>query len=375
MMNAYCEVKLSLEQSPRAYWIALACSAWLGCAGDPEAVGGGRGVPASAYENAPETLEGWNLFEDVRSMRPGPRTLPYDVIAPLFADYAQKQRFLYLPENKTIRYEAQDAWQLPSGSILVKTFSYPNADDSTEAAHLLETRLLVFAPTEVQTHTYVFTADQTSNARKIAGTSLRVSFRDLAGEVRDNSYRVPNTNQCLECHAKRPLTHALGVRTRQLDRDFDYGQGPENQLDHMREHGWLDRAPEPAAERQRLVDPFGDAPLAERARAYLDSNCSQCHMPAGDAGASGLWIDWDHTGPDQPASGWGACKRPTSASGANCGHDVDIVPGDPERSIYICRMQSNDPKVQMPPLGRTFVHTEAVALLQAWIAGLEGGCD
>lgn len=356
--------------------LSLAWSAAVGCAADgvSEAPRAGS-VPTSAYEHAPDTLEGWNLFEDVRRQRPGPRTLPYDVIAPLFADYAQKQRFVYVPEGKRIGYHAQDPWQLPSGSILIKTFSYPNADDAAQPARLLETRLLVFTDDDVQTHTYVWAADQASNTRKVAGATLSVRLRGGDGETRDNGYHVPNTNQCLECHGKRPLTHTLGLRTRQLDRDYDYAEGPENQLDHLQALGWLDQAPEAAQERERLVDPFGDAPLPERARAYLDSNCSQCHMPGGDAGASGLWIDWAHTGHDQMAANWGVCKRPTSASGANCGHSVDIVPGEPERSIYMCRLQSTDPKVQMPPLGRTLVHDEAVELVRAWIDAMEGSCD
>jgi len=357
--------------SCKRYWPALATGFWLACAGDaPRA----SRVPASAYADAPDTLEGWNLFDDVASMKPGPRTLPYDVIAPLFSDYAQKHRFVYLPEGETLGYHERDPWTLPAGTILIKTFSYADPDDDAHT-RWLETRLLVFTADDVQTHTYVFTADGARNARKVAGATLSARFRDPLGDVRDHDYRVPNTNQCLECHGKRPLTHALGLRTRQLDRDLDYGSGPENQLEHLHAKGWLDRAPQPFAERERLVDPFGAAPLAERARAYLDSNCSQCHMPGGDAGASGLWIDWDHTGPDEPAATWGACKRPTSAGGANCGHEVDILPGNPERSIYMCRMRSSDPKVQMPPLGRSFVHDEAVELLRVWIEAMPGGCE
>jgi hypothetical protein len=42
-----------------------------------------------------------------------------------------------------------------------------------------------------------------------------------------------NTNQCHDCHGKPEQTLLLGPRTRQLDRDFDFGAGPENQLDHM----------------------------------------------------------------------------------------------------------------------------------------------
>jgi Planctomycete cytochrome C len=138
--------------------------------------------------------------------------------------------------------------------------------------------------------------------------------------------------------------------------------------------GLLDHAPEASSARERLVDPFGAAPLDLRARAYLDVNCAQCHKQGGDASASGMWLDWASTAPERDEGTWGVCKRPTSADGATCEREVDIVPGEPDRSIYMCRVESSDPKVQMPPLGRNLVHAEGVALLRAWISSLSGAC-
>ncbi|HKU44218.1 MAG TPA: hypothetical protein VJR89_38930 [Polyangiales bacterium] len=326
------------------------------------------GPPSSAYSKPPSTLEGWNLFADAPRQRPGPRTVPYEVISPLFADYALKQRFVYVPEGETIGYDPEDYWTLPSGSILIKTFLYPADLRQPEAdRRLLETRLIVFTDDDVQVHTYVWDQAQREATRKVAGATLPVEWTHFDGEQRENDYRVPNTNQCLDCHGKRGETHTLGLRTRQMDRD--------DQLEHFTELDLFDRTPEPPEERERLVDPFGDASLSDRARSYLDSNCSQCHTQGGDASKSGMWIDWKHTAADQPRAQWGVCKRPTSASGATCGNEVDIAPGEPERSIYLCRLESTDSKVQMPPLGRNLLHDEAVALIRDWIAALPPGCD
>lgn len=326
------------------------------------------GPPASAYQEPPATLEGWNLFTNEAKQEPGPRTFAYQVIAPLFSDYATKRRFMYVPEGGTIGYDADDFWNLPTGSILIKTFSYPaDLREPEKNDRLLETRLLVFTDDDVQVHTYVWDEAQRTATRKVAGTTRHVEWTQLDGAQADNDYTVPNTNQCFECHGKRGLTHTLGLRTRQLDRD--------EQLEHWDDLGLFDRTPDPSAERDRLVDPFGSAPLADRARSYLDANCAQCHTQGGDASKSGMWIDWKHTAPSEPRNQWGVCKRPTSASGATCGNDVDIAPGEPERSIYMCRLQSTDPKVQMPPLGRNLIHDEGVQLIHDWIAALPPGCD
>jgi hypothetical protein len=37
-------------------------------------------------------------------------------------------------------------------------------------------------------------------------------------------------------------------------------------------------------------------------------------------------------------------------------------------------MNSNDPKVAMPELGRSVVHQEGLALIEAWIRSLPGSC-
>lgn len=340
---------------------------------DADVVGNdGMGPPASAYESAPQNLTEWNLFVDAREHSPGPRTVPYTVISPLFSDYAAKRRFVFLPEGKQIGYEPENMWRFPVGSVLVKTFSYPFDMRAPEKGErLLETRLLVFTEAGLKPHTYVWNEDQTEAIRKVSGTAFATSWLNEVGEAVANRYSVPNTNQCYECHGEGKEADALGLRTRQLD----LGEGSENQVDRFAALGLLDRTPEPRAERERLVDPFSAAAsISERARSYLDANCAQCHKQGGDASASGMWLDWPHTAPDQDPSVWGVCKRPTSAGGATCGLEVDIVPGQPEASIYMCRVESHEAKVKMPPLGRNMVHTEGVQLLADWIRSLEGSC-
>jgi hypothetical protein len=50
------------------------------------------------------------------------------------------------------------------------------------------------------------------------------------------------------------------------------------------------------------------------------------------------------------------------------GRDFAIQPGAPDASILIYRMESTDPGIAMPELGRATVHQEGVALVREWIA-------
>ena len=50
---------------------------------------------------------------------------PYSLNTPLFSDYAEKFRLLYLPSGTKAKYRADEAFAFPVGATLVKTFAYP----------------------------------------------------------------------------------------------------------------------------------------------------------------------------------------------------------------------------------------------------------
>ncbi len=326
-------------------------------------------TPAPAGEPY-DTLEPWHLFTDAQAGKPAEGVIPYDVVAPLFSDYTKKSRYLWVPPGKKIGYHDTDRWDLPIGSILIKVFAYPVDERAPEKGdRVLETRLLVREPDGWIPHTYVWDEANTEAVRTIAGERIEVSWVDAAGATKHNSYEVPNTNVCLECHGKVGITGPLGPRTRQLNRDGAPGLG--NQIDHLDALGLLAAKPAPAADRQVLVDPFGKAPLVDRARSYLDANCSHCHGVVGLAKGTAFWLDWDHTDPvkGNPID-WGVCKVPASAGAGACGLGFDVVPGHAELSIVPCRVASLDPKVAMPPVGHQLVHDEGLELVKAWIDGM-----
>ena len=45
-----------------------------------------------------------------------------------------------------------------------------------------------------------------------------------------------------------------------------------------------------------------------------------------------------------------------------------VTPGHPEASLLVTRVRSRNPQTQMPPIGTRLIDTEALALLERWIA-------
>jgi uncharacterized repeat protein (TIGR03806 family) len=335
----------------------------LGC-GD----GGDEPEPPVTVTPAPpgapwQTLAEWHLFADARSQTPADRVEPFRVNSPLWSDATLKHRFIHVPEGTLIGFQSTELWQFPAGAILVKTFGYPkDARDPALGERLLETRLLVHELDGWKAHTYVWSDDQKRAERTVAGATIPSTWIDEEGQTRLNDYGVPNTNQCAECHEQAGVLDTLGGRTRQLDRD--------GQIERLASLGWLDAAPPPAGQRERLTDPLGTAPLVDRARSYLDANCGHCHAPDRNASQSGLLLDFSHTDASADPVSWGVCKVPTSAGGATCGLVHDIVPGSPDQSILVCRMKSREPKVQMPPLATRLADAAGVALVSDFVASL-----
>lgn len=320
--------------------------------------------PAPAAE---PTLSQLGLFSDVVKQTPADGVIPYDVISVLYADNAQKLRFLNIPSGASATYEGDDPWDYPDGTRIVKTFYYANdLRDPSKGRRLIETRVLEQEGGKWTARTYVWNDAQTDATRLTTGTRVAVSWIDESGKNQSLEYRVPNENQCASCHARNHIVAPLGPRTRQLNRDHDYGQGPENQIDHFAKLGILKGDIPPASQRLTLSDPEGTDPIDKRARSYLEANCSHCHRSGGNAGASGLDLEITTTDPLD----LGICREPTAAGPGSGGHVDDIVPGDPADSIMVFRVSSTDPELKMPQLPTVTSDPQGVALITQWIASM-----
>lgn len=314
------------------------------------------------------TLDAYGLFKDAGARTPNAGLTPYALNTPLFSDYAEKLRFVYMPPGMKAAYRPNGVLEFPVGTALVKTFAYP-ADfrQPEKAVRYMETRLLIRRADGWTPLDYVWNDAQDRAVLKRAGARLPVSYVDAAGKPVSFSYAVPNANQCKECHALSEVLSPIGPKARNLNGDFAYAEGNENQLAHWTRTGLLTGAPAPSAiaATPHAADP--KTPLKDRALAYLDANCAHCHNAAGIANNSGLFLDLDQA--DPVARGVG--KRPVAAGRGAADLDFDIVPGGPDKSILVHRMASRDPGVMMPELGRALVHDEGLALVRAYIAELK----
>ena len=64
--------------------------------------------------------------------------------------------------------------------------------------------------------------------------------------------------------------------------------------------------------------------------------------------------------------------KPPIAAGRGSGDlKFNIVPGKPNESIFIYRMQSTELGILMPESGRKMVHKEGVELISNWIESME----
>lgn len=334
--------------------------------------GCGKDVRPHLKEPYPAKLSAWKLFTGNPSdLKPNQDVVPYDLNTTLFTDNATKRRFVWMPQGQAATYKADDTFDFPKGTIFSKTFSYPDASLGGRE-HLIETRLLVNAGNGWVALPYVWNAAQTEATLDIDADPVEVNWKNPSGGNYNIHYVIPNSNQCKECHDQSKVTGPIGPKARHLNRGLDYRDGRFNQLAYWTRIGYLRGAPDPAqAPKQPVWNDPSTGSVEARARAYLEVNCAHCHSPNGSASNTGLYLTDLETDPMRI----GFCKTPVSAGPASAGLLFDVVRGHPEVSILVHRMESDEPKIMMPEIGRTIVHAEAVKLIREWLASLDGSCE
>ena len=311
----------------------------------------------------PNKLSEFNFFIDNSAQVPHDKVVPYELISTLFSDYSYKQRWVYVPTNqKATYYKKSSVFDFPVGSALIKTFYYPiDERDPSKGMNLLETRLLLRKENGWEAVSYAWNDEQNEAFKKIAGKTINVSWTNFLGEEEDVRYRVPNVNQCKECHAADDKITPIGPKARNINKDFNYEEGEFNQLDYWMTKQIIDSYP------LDLVSPvdWSDETqnINDRVRSYLDVNCGHCHSPSGNANSTGLYLHLDET----RDINLGIYKKPVATGRGSGGLKYSIVPGKPEESILLHRMISLDPGVMMPESGRALSHKEAVEMVRDWI--------
>lgn len=296
---------------------------------------------------------------------PADGVVEYDLNSPLFTDYASKQRFVRVPAGESAPYDAVETFDFPVGTVIAKTFSheYDKRDPALGRRHL-ETRILMHQPDGWIGLPYLWNDEQTEASLSLTGGSIDVDWIHTDGERRQISHLVPNVNDCKRCHVEN---QPIGPKARNINRNFAYADGPENQLVRWAQAGILSAVPHPEdAPRLAVWDDPASGSVEQRARAWLEINCAHCHSPSGPARNSGLHLA---AAIDDPFA-LGVYKPPIAAGKGTGGRRFSIVPGRPEESILMYRLETTNVGELMPEFGRSLVHEESVALIRQWIADM-----
>jgi glucose/arabinose dehydrogenase len=364
--------------------------------------------PDQPHPEFPRTLSASGVFSSVPGYRVDPGLFPYEVNAPLWSDGAFKERHLGIPAEGRIDFAQDGAWNLPDGTVLVKTFSLEMERGNPASRRRIETRFLLKQQNEWVGYSYQWNDAQTdATLVDAAGLTRQFTIRDTSGPggTWKQPWYFPSRADCMVCHS-RAASFVLGLNTIQMNRDGQIealerlGYFKLDALEHLRvtEERWKKRLagplrailprswqqvrndlskrikaedrvtgvlPRAPAEYDRLADPYdASADLGRRARSYLHSNCAQCHVEAG--GGNSAFDLHIRTKPDQMKLFDVKPQHDTF----DLGDPKIVASGAPERSVLYHRITHRGPG-QMPPLATSAVDERAALMLREWISSLK----
>ncbi|MEO9894499.1 hypothetical protein [Aurantibacter sp.] len=267
----------------------------------------------------------------------------YDLITPLYTDYAFKLRSISLPKNAEMTYNGEGLLEFPDNSVITKTFYYLNdVRDEALGKKIIETRVLIKKSGSWQMGEYIWNDAQTEAILEESDDVkvVIVDYKDSEGEWESIAYEVPNMTACIQCHNNNGTSFPIGPKTRNMNLTIN----GVNQLESFADKNMLSGLPDIS---QIVVLPDWDdttETLENRARAYMEVNCAHCHQPGGFNGNPVVeTIDFRFETP--------------FASTNISDKKVDIIE----------RINSGFPNYAMPYTGTTMKHTEGVALIEDYI--------
>jgi uncharacterized repeat protein (TIGR03806 family) len=323
-------------------------------------------MPARADGKIPPLLSQTGVFSDTPHRIVNPGLIPYDLNAAFWSDGAEKSRWIAVPRGQIV-FSPTGEWRFPEGTVFVKNFDLSTNAADPGGKRRLETRILVRdSEGGVYGVVYRWRADG-SDADLLTGAQTETfPVTGSGGEAHQQTWYYPSRQDCLSCHTAN-AGGVLGVKTRQLNRSFTYAAGiTDNELRTWNHLGLFAPAFKDEALRTfPALAGLNDASrtLEDRARSYLDANCSQCHRPGGTVANFDARYDTpfaDQALIDGPVLIDQGIDRPRV-----------ISPHDIWRSIAYMRIDTSG-DIKMPPLARETVDEKGVRLIADWINSMPG---
>lgn len=329
-------------------------------------------VPNTAFlistpDNIPTTISASGLYEDIAAQKIAAGIIPYSVNSVLWSDGARKQRYIALPGLSQITFSADGFWEFPDDAVFVKNFFVEFERGNPDSERLVETRFLVKrSGVGWDGYSYMWNEDEGEAVLLADSTTVTFTIKDTnapGGEYKLNYY-YPNRFDCLKCHTQA-ARFALGVRTAQMNKVHDYDGIEDNQLRTLNHIGLFTAdIGENYAGFPQLPDP-GDESNSdeERARAYLDANCSHCHR-IGGTGRTPMDLRFE-----VPLAETGMIDQEPYLGSLDIQDAKLIKPGSPETSIVYVRMNTRGDD-RMPPLATRLTDDSGVDIVGRWIRNL-----
>lgn len=317
-----------------------------------------------------QTLSEYNFFEGImKDLDPVYGVIPYDLISPLFSDYALKKRFIWMPNGVSATYiNDYTSLDFPVGTVLIKNFYYDNVlpEGNTK---LIETRLIIKKEDGWIFANYKWNDEQTQASYDLNGSYVPVDFIEN-GIQKSVNYFIPSGSQCLTCHkSENDVLTPIGVKPQNLNRNLTYEDGSMNQFQKWVQMGYLNT--NYPTNIDSVVNWEDETKSLEmRARSYLDINCAHCHSDNRHCDYRPIRFAFHET---SDITNLGVCVEAHEIFDSVLRYIVS--PGNSERSILAVRLKSVAQELRMPLLGRTTKHDEGVQLIEAWINTLTNLCE
>jgi hypothetical protein len=329
--------------------------------GDTPADAGGAGACAEAG-SPPSTIACTGLYADLASKTIAPGVLEYAPAASLWADGAEKTRWIELPDGGVIDDTDPSEWTFPVGTKLWKEFR--------AGGRRLETRMFQKVRSNHWVHAAYVWNDDESDATQSFGV-------DLPGAT-GTPHHVPTPEECDQCHRGR-TDEVLGFDAVGIGLPGATGVT----LSDLVAAGRISPAP------ARAALSLGDdgTGRAGPALAWLHANCgAPCHNANSNSAAygAGMRLRLDPTQLDGRNATSFEAETTTVGVGATSpswSGVLRIAPGDPANSLIVQLARLRGDTDQMPPIATSLVDEADVGAIAAWISAMapaaiaDGGAD
>ena len=282
------------------------------CIPKPEVVGHdlGKDFWFNEIDSLPESLEQTDLFtlDSLELAKKG--TLSYNVEYPLWADNAEKGRYIHVPSQvrlddtkafKSLKYDATNKkFNVPENTRFYKTFyKEVKRSDGKIVFRKIETRIIVvrYGARKPLYGTYVWDVAETRAVLNTEKYRDGTPFKDLTFDYvvdeatgKKRKYALPGAQRCVDCH-RGTDNFVLGFTPLEINRrafgeggrDLPVGPDELSQVSRLLKigivSGFKSAAELPVLEKMGNQKPRNDHEL--RIQGYMVGNCAHCHNPAG----------------------------------------------------------------------------------------------